>query len=341
MPRERVRSQTSDRQRIQKQIQARQQAEVSRLGLDRLADPGTFDRVPPVGTLPGKAEYELDEYLEADVALTEAGEEEGSGSEPDPEESENLDLAELMTAAAPAGVTLKDLLGTSPPITLARVAMQEDEVEVDPLIPAFPGTEDALKEICDLIKCCFEQGRKELTEAEWGQLLGSEPAPFSVRLLLLSRLAIAGQESIPLDEHASFSPNNRGLERYAGKLALLPDGVPFSIRLLLEGSKRGRRSANEDLANHPFGRLPESIKLLALRRALQREREQGRAHSDEEFRGLLGEALKEMGIPVPRPYWKHVEMLRSSLKRKGLADVFPNAVQRQACYDLPRKENHG
>jgi hypothetical protein len=213
------------------------------------------------------------------------------------------------------------------------VAVNNETIQVRPLVRPRARTREALEELCRLLEERFLEGRRLLTPLEWNQLIGTEAATISSRLVLLSRMAIAGQTQVPLPGGASFVPNNRGLERYVGKLALLPDGTPFTIRLLLKGSQSGRRSrANPDLANHPFGRLPEAVKLLALRRALRQEQLESQARTDEEFRALLGNALLELGLPMKRPYWKHVEMLRSSLKRKGLGDIFPNAPQRQAQY---------
>jgi hypothetical protein len=215
------------------------------------------------------------------------------------------------------------------------VAILEEAIHVRPLVRPRARTREALEELCRLLEGRFQEGRRLLTPQEWNQLIGREPVSITARLVLLARLAIAGQTQVPLPGGASFVPNNRGLERYVGKLALLPDGTPFSIRLLLKGSQSGRRSqANPDLANHPFGRLPEAVKLLALRRALRQEKLEGQARNDEEFRALLGNALLELGLPMKRPFWKHVEMLRSSLKRKGLGEIFPNAAERQKQYKL-------
>jgi hypothetical protein len=128
---------------------------------------------------------------------------------------------------------------------------------------------------------------------------------------------------------AKFTPHDVGLERFANKFAALPDGTPFSLRLLLL-DQRGREASD-----HFFDQLPEAVKLLALRRALQQERAKGIAVSDNAFRDDLQRALEELlGTPVPKPTEDHVRRrLRDHYNRKGLGDLFPNQRERQREYE--------
>lgn len=309
MGRDQSRRRTTDRGR--ERAQAREQSQRLRTELELLADPETFEPVPAAGT---------------------------AGPSPDLDDFDDRDGDDLVEAedepdeAAVAPTTLRKLLGTQPPVALLQVTEEEGAIRARPIVAPRPAVVEALAELVALVEEVFRRGRAALTDAEWHGLIGRESAPLAVRLLGLAKIALTGADRIPLADGASYQPNNRGLERYAGKLALLPDGLAFSLRLLLKGTLPPR-SKDPDMASHPFSSLPEVVKLLALKRALALEAEEGTARTDEDFRSLLGRALTDLGLDMPRPYWKHVEMLRSGLVRRGLPDVFPNARRRQQGYD--------
>src|SRR5262249_59020735 len=123
---------------------------------------------------------------------------------------------------------------------------------------------------------------------EWHDLLHGGTASLGKRLLLLSRLAVAADTRIE-SAKVPFIPHDRGLERFQSKIAALPDGLPFSLRLLLL-DRRGKRQPRRD----PFLDLPDVLLLLAGRRALALERHGGRVHSDYEFCPVLRKALREL-----------------------------------------------
>lgn len=307
------RRQGTSRERLR--TQAREQSQRMRNELEALADPEAFPQVPGPGA--SSLSPDLDHFDEAD------GDELIDADDASPEGEDE--------AVPPT--TLSRLLGTQPPLALLQLTEDaEGVIRARALIAGRPAYQEALTELIALVEHVFGSGRSRLTEPEWAALLGHTPAPLTVRLLALTRLALTGAEKIPLGDSASFLPNNRGLERYADKLALLPDGLAFSLRLLLKATT-AQRSKDPDMASHPFGSLPEVVKLLALKRALALEAAEGQARTDEEFRALLGQALTELGLDMPRPYWKHVEMLRSNLTRRGLPDVFPNSRRRQQIYN--------
>ncbi len=312
MPRNQGRTRGTNRDRSR--TQAREQSQRMRQELEALADPETFDSVPAAGTpLPN---LDLDDFDDRD-----------SDDLLDPED----ESAEEDQFAGPT--TFRRLLGTQPPLALLALTEAPDgALRARPLVAPRTTIHEALTELVALVEEIFRRGRAELAEAEWAALLGHTAAPLVHRLLALAKISLTGADRIPLAEGASFQPNNRGLERYVGKLALLPDGLCFSLRLLLKGTLPPR-SKDPDMANHPFSALPEVVKLLALKRALALEAAEGVARTDEDFRALLGQALTDLGLAMPRPYWKHVEMLRSGLTRRGLPDAFPNSRRRQQAYD--------
>jgi hypothetical protein len=245
---------------------------------------------------------------------------------PDPDGT----VAEL-PAAAGRRLTLEDVVGSRPPLVLFRLVRTGENVHVEPVVAPRPGTEKAFKDLQDFLEGRLAEGPRLLGD-DWSRLLDGD-TPVGGRLLLLTRLAIRGQTMLAPGRD-SRTPNDIGLERY-GKYALLPDGVPFSLRLLLEDG-RGRHKGNGPAT---FIRLPYAVQLCALRAALDRERGRGEAVSDDDFVDLLHEALREMGIELNRQdgvRHGHVTELRRKLKKCGAADLFPNEKQRRREYAQER-----
>jgi hypothetical protein len=241
------------------------------------------------------------------------------------------------------GIALTDLLGSRLPVVLFRLVRDGDTVTAQATAaPRSGSAAEALEELRVFLEDRFHSGRQELLEPrEWERLLGTEPAPVLERLLLLGRLAVGSNTHLMLADgtggHVSFTPHDRGLGRYAGKFAALPDGMPFSLGLLVRDG-RGRRKEN----SHPFDRLPEAIKFLGIRQALAAEAVQRTACDDNTFRSQLRDALASLGLVVDKPTEDHVVRFRETLKRHDLGHLFPNARARQKEYDnRPSRKEEG
>jgi hypothetical protein len=235
---------------------------------------------------------------------------------------------------SPRRFTSADLIGSRPPRVLFRLNKEGDDIAVRRCAAPTPATAAALEMMQEFLRRCF-QNRASLTETEWAELLGDKPSSLTCRLLLLLRLAIKANDKVSLEvPGASFTPRDIGLERFATKFVALPDGTPFSLRLLLL-DQRGR-----ERSDHFFDQVPDAVKLLALRRALQVERAEGAAVSDNEFRDKMQQALEGLlGASVPKPTEDQIRRrLRDNFARKGLRDVFPNQKVRQRDYDRARAE---
>lgn len=273
-----------------------------------------------------------DEEADGDQLLddgedSECGEPAGEDLPPNDEADEEMQSARELA--------LSGLLGSRPPVVLLRLRLENGELVVRSCArPAKHEGDQALELLRELVTRCFRAGRDHVTEEEWNQLLGTAPATLLRRLTLLLRLAIKGSEKVGFgkDEKAVSTPRDIGLERFANKFAALPDGTPFSLRLLLL-DQRGRPSDSNDY----FDQLPDAVKLLALRRALQSERRRKVAVSDLEFCGNIQDALEELlGAEIPMPSEDRVRRgLRDNFKRKGLGNPFPNQRDRQRTYDQP------
>jgi hypothetical protein len=231
-------------------------------------------------------------------------------------------------------------------VVVARLTDGPDGVETRLAVPLRPRTAEALKGLRDFLQWRFRAGRGRFTDEEWDRLLGRGPARPTERLALLNRLATTGQEAYQGAEGYETTPNDLGLEHYRHKFAALPDGTPFSLGILLSGGASGQKKrarapdASADTADsHPFDQLSAGIRLLALTRALKREREDGWVRADVDFRELLrAEASALTGIPMEAMPTRSVTRLREFLKRNGLAQLFPNAPQRrraQAAQPIP------
>jgi hypothetical protein len=327
-----ARQRTGTRKGVRKQGQSQVQIQTTmrrREGVEELSTPHEEAFLPGAAARVG--DLGPDEEADGDCCLDDgaaapgeaAGEDFSGSDETDEEQQDRRRLA------------LADLLGSRPPVVLLRLGLADGGVEVRTCArPASPKAREALEMLRQMVARCFADGRSHLAADEWDQLLGLVPAPLVRRLMLLLRLAIEAGEKVRLGEEtrAAFTPHDVGLERFANKFAALPDGTPFGLRLLLL-DRRGTEGSE-----HLFDRLPDAVKLLALRRALQREQQAGKAVDDYEFGGEIQKALAELlGMEVhevDRPTEDQVRRrLRDNFKRRGLPNVFPNQAARQVSYD--------
>jgi hypothetical protein len=316
----------------QKQKQAQVQIQTTerrRAGAEELS---TWQERPVLaGASPRNADLGYDEEADSDQLIDD--------EEADSGESGEIDVSPTTEAEEETEVrrqlALGDLLGSRPPVVLLRLRQEGEELRVSCCAaPASREAREALELLQRFVARCFRDGRSHFTDAEWAELLGHEPGPLTRRLTLLLRLAIKASEKVAFSEGGAeggeaFTPHDVGLERFVNKFAALPDGTPFSIRLLLL-DQRGR-----ERGEHFFDQLPDAVKLLALRQALRRERERGVAVSDNDFRDEIQHALTELlGADVQKPTEDQVRRrLRDNFKRKGLGDLFPNQTSRQREYD--------
>jgi hypothetical protein len=303
------------------------------------------------GSAAGNADLGFDDQAEGDDQLDD---ESGSG-EPGEVIVPDLDDADD-EADDTRSLTLADLLGSRPPVVLFRVDAADERVTVRPTtLPVSRRVLQGLELLGRLVEVSFEEGRAKFKAEEWDQLLGRVHASPKRRLLLLLRLAIKPGDPIRFAEEqgGGYTPTDLTLERFANKFAALPDGTPFSLRLLLL-DERGRKSGENDVealfdvtdnagtvsrtesyANTVLNALPDALKLLVLRRALALEEETGKADDDAEFCRYVQKAFKEViGAKVKMPDQRQVQRLRSDwLKRNGLGHHFPNRRERQRKYD--------
>lgn len=320
-----------ERKGIQKQGQTQVQIQTTmqrRAGVEEL---GTWqDRIALPGLPLRSGDLGHDEEADGDQLLddgdeSDCGETAGEHLFPNAETEDEPE--------SPRQLALADLLGSRPPVVLLRLSLENGELMVRPCARPTSTTRQGLEVVRNLVLRCFVEGRPDLDEDEWEQLLGTgtNPAPLILRLTLLLRLAITGGDKVRLGEQekATYRPKDIGLEGFANKFVALPDGTPFSLRLLLL-DKRGRQRG-EDV----FDRLPDAIKLLALRRALRSEEQTRVAVSDLEFCGTIQQAIEELlGMEIPRPAEEPVRrQLRDNFKRKRLGNLFPNRDDRQRAYN--------
>jgi hypothetical protein len=323
MTRESTRGPSRDRRQAQAQERARLVSGRRRHDFDELADPDLMG----LPSAPGPA-----------IVNQDLGADEVDGDEQAEEEGLVLEDESIPDGGEPPHrLTLAEVLGARPPVALLQIVRVADHVRAEPTMPVRSRLRESLDEICAFVEERFAAGREVLGEADWLRLL--EGAPLMERLLLLTRLAIRGGALVDVPGRAHFRPNDRGLERYAGKFASLPDGTAFSLRLLLQDGQ-GKRKAAAAPDGRTFNSLPDALQLLALHRALAAEARTGRAGTDEEFADRLFEALKPLGVELDRRTTlraSHVIGLRERLSYNGLPGALANRKERQRHYDARRE----
>jgi hypothetical protein len=277
------------------------------------------------GTPHGGWHFGFEDEADSDSQFTE--EDEGEDGDASPSATDEEDERPAAT-----GLSLSALIGSRAPAVLLRLERTAEGVAVRRCASPTTGpAREALSLLEGFVVRRFDRARAGLSAAEWDELLGAAPATLTRRMTLLLRLAADAGEEVALgeDSKAAFTPHDVGLERFAGKFAALPDGTPFSLRLLLL-DKRGRKGGEGY-----FDRLPDAVRLLALRKALARERQQGRAVEDHDFCPSIQKALEELlGFRIERPTDDQVRRrLRDNFKRRGLAPPFRNKTERQQSYN--------
>jgi hypothetical protein len=301
----------------QRRIRAQTRTEQMREGHDELDLPR--DRLPLAGLLLPGTDLGPEDDAEDDLL-------------PEDDDGEAAALA-LDEAAAPASrVTLADLLGSRPPVVHLRLSEHDGNVDVALCARAWsPAVAETLEELRELLLYLFTVRGVQFNQEEWEALLWGQNASPGGRLLLLSRLAVTADTLIE-PARVPFRPNDRGLKRYHGKIAALPDGMPFSMRLLLLDLRGKRQTHSPQATASGFLDLPDAVLLLALRRAFAAEAKEKKAHSDYHLGPVLRTILAEMGITLSaRPSEEEVRTLRERRNWKKLG-LFLNARQRQRLY---------
>ena len=116
------------------------------------------------------------------------------------------------------------------------------------------------------------------------------------------------------------------------KIAALPDGMPFSMRLLLLDLRGKRHTVAAQAPASGLLDLPDAVLLLALRHIFAVEAKEKKAHGDYQLGAVLRKVLAELGIKLlARPSEEEVRTLRERRNWKKLG-LFLNARQRRQQY---------
>jgi hypothetical protein len=226
----------------------------------------------------------------------------------------------------PAGPRLEDVIGSRAPRVMFRLVRVGEGVRAEFTAGLRPELRPSLERVRKFLQDRFDRAPGSLG-ADWPRLLDPS-TPLPTRLLLMTRLAVRGQARLDETGTDRSRHNDVGLERYAGKFAALPDGLPFSLRLLLEDGQGKRKAAGPS-----FNQIPYALQLRALRQALARERQEGAYRTDAEFAGLLAEVLGSMGIALDARTGEvgreHIVGLRQKLEYHGVGGLFPNRSERR------------
>jgi hypothetical protein len=275
-------------------------------------------------------------YDEADLPRANALEPGRLPSESDPERDDSGRLCPADEAAPPGDprLSLPQLLRSRRPIVPLRLVERDGRIEV--ILAAAPSSAKvraACQELADFLRFVFAGKPADFTDQDWQDLLWGREASTGRRLTLLARLAIAADTRVTSGP-VPFVPNDRSLKRFHAKFAALPDGTPFSLRLLLR-DQRGKRARSSSWASGLL-ETPDSLLLMAVQRVLRLEESEGKARSDYEIGPELHRALRDLGVALKSvPTEEEVRTLRERRLWKGL-DLFPKASSRQQRYRMAR-----
>jgi hypothetical protein len=186
------------------------------------------------------------------------------------------------------------------------------------------GLRPRLEKLRKWLETRFEVARERLTPEKWRILIGagSGPAESLERLAMLIRVLDPhrdGPKALELD-YDNF--------RNHGQLITLPDGMPFTIKLLFPNEIGGPPVTD-------FDRLPEAFQLLGVRLALDREKQERRANPDRETMRLAIAILREYGFDLEVPDEQLAPIakrIRDRLRHHGLQRMFPNQNEKRLLY---------
>ena len=219
------------------------------------------------------------------------------------------------------------LAGKRARILFRLVVSEKGELAAIPCVkPRGEAAEEALEELQADVVEILRRAQSKFTDEEWGETLGLVQADPVKRLTLIIKASVPASELFEnkngVGQHC---PSDRTLPQY-GKFAALPDGVPFSLRLLFQDN-RGKNTNSKW-----FKSLPYVLKLIAFEHVRRQEAERGVIFTDIELAAMMERALADLGLVDPaRSYITdgNIRGFRDKLKKKGLGYLFPNARQRR------------
>jgi hypothetical protein len=290
-------------------------------GSDDLERPESIQVSQPTGSSGGMADRNDDDETDGDDFLDESSVDD---SAQDSTTSLLTDELDPQTSAV-GRLSIREVFGSRPPVVLAHVSIEPDsKVKICIHLTVSASKNVALEWLRCFLIDRFEFAQAHLPAAEWNEITGQTAATPVRRLLLLNRLAVTGEHEFPGADKYQVKVSELGLERYRYKLASLPDGLPFSIGLLVAGGAAGNKGQDDNEEKHPFQRLPMALRLLAWRQTLHREQDALRLKrlakpwADEQLAAALREELQNLtGISMPEMQVDLLRRFRDELKREA------------------------
>jgi hypothetical protein len=206
-----------------------------------------------------------------------------------------------------ASSRVRAVLGSRRLVVAARITGATDDGVTLVLQTDRPGSRTQL--LKSAVERIFRHGKNLLLPDQWSLLLASTPpGGADPRWPLLLKLAVE-----PQGEEGNLR----------NQFVALPDGTPFSMRLLLATMRGGRGRKAEGVSGVAFGQLPEVAKLFPLIVVLrQLDTDQGITPKDLAAR--VEEAAKEVGLPISGLTGKDVtDRLFELIRRNGGEHLLP------------------
>ena len=299
----------------QSQLQAQLLRQQINSGFDDLDDSGE-DPIPP-GPQAGSEESGYDDEVDGDALA------EDSSGVVEETTDVGLDMDDDGSGDPPA---LAEIVGRRPRVLLHLTLSADGSVLASPCVdPAGEPARQALAEMRADVCEIFNRARSRFSDTEWGMLMGTQEASVIQRFVLLARAASPAKGIFAnvggLGRH---SLHDRVLARY-GKFAVLPDGTPFSLSLVVRG-EQGRKPTRW------FQTLPDTLKLLAYEKVRHREQAEDCAFEDRLLAGEIEAVLRTLGLEVPKGSMVtalDIQGFRFKLARKGLGNLLPKASERR------------
>lgn len=200
-------------------------------------------------------------------------------------------------------LTLEDVIGQGNPTAFVRVVWEDPALRVEAIaMPRSEAGRRAVTLLRDFVQQVFEHAHGNLTPDEWKVLVGEPEADWPRRLLLLARIR---RSSVIFDKSSGAEEDltRDGAARFA-KFAILPDGMAFSIHLIVgEPAAVKEGDADADCDRVDYEDLPSLLKAEAFQSVLL-DLESGKLESRSSRADLFHAILQHLethGVKIVSP----------------------------------------
>lgn len=197
------------------------------------------------------------------------------------------------------------LLGSRRPVLAARLLRRDLDGSIH-FHEQAKGAGETAGQVIKAVQRIFGLGADKLTSEEWNKLFAPQTPPTpDRRWVLLVRLVVPPDGDEEGDLRSQF--------------IALPDGTPFSLKLLLIDQRGGGKAGS----GHSFNKWPDVARLIPLIEA-RKSLASGCTVTPMKFAELVKKQAEALGLPHCKLTGKELYQMLQKVKNNGGGDMLPN-----------------